>query len=51
MDWSIFIEGLHLPLSLLMLGLFSLIALWAYAPGRRAAQERYALIPFDDRDR
>jgi cbb3-type cytochrome oxidase subunit 3 len=48
MDLSALIEHLHAPLSVLMLVIFSLIVVWAYAPQRRKEMDEQARIPLRD---
>ena len=48
MDWVALIDRLHAPLSVLMFLLFAGIAVWTFAPRRRARMDDNARIPLRD---
>ena len=48
MHWLELVEGLHVPLLVLMVAIFAAIVGWAYAPWRREAMDDSARIPLRD---
>jgi cbb3-type cytochrome oxidase subunit 3 len=48
MDILALIDHLHAPLAVLMLVIFCVIVVWAYAPQRRKQMDESARIPLRD---